>query len=87
MGRWACAGCETRCGSARGRWNLESFEITDLGTPIVAAALHAGHALRAELLPLCALDEETRLREEDPYTAILTDLGTTRVGVNASSSI
>ncbi len=36
--------------------------------PIFATAIHAGHALRGELLPLMALDEATRLREEDPYT-------------------
>lgn len=63
---------------------MDIFEITDLGTPIVATALHAGHAIRPEVLPLCALDEETRLREEDPYTGMLIDLGTTRVCVNAS---
>ncbi len=36
--------------------------------PIFATAVHAGHNIRAELLPLIALDETTRLREEDPYT-------------------
>ena len=36
--------------------------------PIFATAIHAGHHLRGELLPLIALDEATRLREEDPYT-------------------
>ena len=36
--------------------------------PIIATAIHAGHTLRGELLPLIALDEATRLREEDPYT-------------------
>lgn len=36
--------------------------------PIFATAIHAGHTLRGELLPLMALDEATRLREEDPYT-------------------
>lgn len=36
--------------------------------PLVATAVHAGHKVRGELLPLLALDEMTRLREEDPYT-------------------
>ncbi len=36
--------------------------------PVMATALHAGHELRAELLPLIALDEAERTREEDPYT-------------------
>lgn len=36
--------------------------------PLAATAIHAGHAVRAELVPLLAIDESTRLREEDPYT-------------------
>jgi hypothetical protein len=36
--------------------------------PLFATAIHAGHTVRRELLPLLALDESTRLREEDPYT-------------------
>jgi len=36
--------------------------------PIFATAIHAGHDIRNELLPLLAIDETTRLREEDPYT-------------------
>ncbi len=36
--------------------------------PIVATAIHAGHEVRRELLPLLTLDEPTRAREEDPYT-------------------
>jgi len=39
--------------------------------PLIASALHAGHALRAELAPLCAVPEADRLREEDPHTARL----------------
>lgn len=39
--------------------------------PIVATAIHAGHALRPEIAALIALDEATRLREEDPFTAEL----------------
>jgi len=36
--------------------------------PLLATSVHAGHDIRNELLPLIALDEATRLREEDPYT-------------------
>lgn len=36
--------------------------------PLVATAIHAGHEIRRELLPLLSLDEPTRAREEDPYT-------------------
>lgn len=36
--------------------------------PLFATAIHAGHDIRGELVPFLALDEATRLREEDPYT-------------------
>jgi hypothetical protein len=37
--------------------------------PLVACAIHEGHDVRSELEPLFALNEEERLREEDPFTA------------------
>jgi N-formylglutamate deformylase len=36
--------------------------------PLMATAVHAGHEVRHELLPLMALDDTDRVREEDPYT-------------------
>ncbi len=39
--------------------------------PLLATALHAGHGLRDELGRVMALDEATRLREEDPFTDYL----------------
>ena len=36
--------------------------------PLIATAIHAGHEIRGELLPLMALDEAERAHEEDPYT-------------------
>lgn len=36
--------------------------------PTVGLAVHAGHEVRPDLLPLMKMDEDTRLREEDPYT-------------------
>lgn len=36
--------------------------------PIFATAIHAGHKVRRELLPILALDDMERSREEDPYT-------------------
>ena len=36
--------------------------------PIVVTAIHSGHALREELQEIMALDEASRLREEDPFT-------------------
>lgn len=44
-------------------WTIEGEHA-----PIVATAIHAGHAVRPELLPKMALSEEERLREEDPFT-------------------
>ena len=40
----------------------------DLSVPTVATAIHAGHSVREELLPLMALDEAGRLFEEDAAT-------------------
>ena len=37
-------------------------------SPVFAVAAHHGHALRPEVADWIALDEEVRLREEDPYT-------------------
>lgn len=36
--------------------------------PLLAVAIHHGHRLRPEVEGWMALDEATRLREEDPYT-------------------
>jgi len=40
----------------------------DLSVPAIATAIHAGHKVRDELLPLMALDEAGRLFEEDAAT-------------------
>src|SRR5687768_4448948 len=49
---------------------LEPIVIVDEGDgPIVATALHDGHALRPEVAAGMVLDEAVRLREEDPFTA------------------
>jgi uncharacterized protein (DUF1810 family)/N-formylglutamate amidohydrolase len=47
--------------------------------PIVATAIHAGHDIRPELLQHMALSEAERLREEDPFTNLWVDVGSTRV--------
>ena len=44
------------------------FTVVEGDGPIIATAVHAGHALRSECATLTGLDEATRLREEDPYT-------------------
>jgi N-formylglutamate amidohydrolase len=42
---------------------------------VVATAIHAGHELRPDIHALTALDDATRLREEDPFTDLLTPVG------------
>lgn len=39
--------------------------------PVVATAIHDGHAVRPEVAKRLGLDEATRLREEDPFTSKL----------------
>jgi hypothetical protein len=51
---------------------------------IIATAIHAGHLLRPEISDLMRLDGPTRLREEDPYTDILTEAVPPRVVVDRS---
>jgi N-formylglutamate deformylase len=36
--------------------------------PLFGTAIHSGHEIRRELLPLLTIDESARAREEDPYT-------------------
>lgn len=52
--------------------------------PVIATAIHAGHVLRPELLALSALDEEDRLREEDPHTDRWLGLADNRIAVSTS---
>ncbi|WP_037150534.1 N-formylglutamate amidohydrolase [Rhizobium freirei] len=40
-------------------------------SPIVATAIHDGHAIRKELEGLYALSSDERLREEDPFTGFI----------------
>lgn len=52
--------------------------------PLIAAAIHDGHALRADVAAHMALSEADRLREEDPFTARWTGVASTRViGLNS----
>jgi N-formylglutamate amidohydrolase len=52
--------------------------------PIVATAIHDGHALRADVAAGLALDEATRLREEDPHTGRIAAMVPTRMVVTRS---
>jgi hypothetical protein len=44
-----------------------AFDL-DLSTPALVVAIHAGHNVREELLPLVQIPEKERLFEEDPAT-------------------
>lgn len=62
----------------------QPWEILIGDGPIVATAIHQGHDLRPEILERMFVDEATRLREEDPYTAEWTVVAGTRVIVHRS---
>jgi len=52
--------------------------------PVVATAIHAGHSLRPEVEERIALDDATRLREEDPFTDQWLSIAGTTVAVSMS---
>ncbi len=43
----------------------------DWDSQIVATSVHAGHGLRPEIAEQMVLDEDVRLREEDPHTDVI----------------
>lgn len=47
--------------------------------PIIATAIHAGHALRPGMAELMEINDSARLREEDPHTNEWTVIGDARV--------
>ena len=49
--------------------------------PLVAAAIHNGHAVRSELVDLLALGDAERRYEEDPFTGAWTSIAPTRIVV------
>lgn len=51
---------------------------------MMAVALHNGHEVRPEVAALFAIDESDRRREEDPFTALWTDIADIRLVVNRS---
>jgi N-formylglutamate amidohydrolase len=59
---------------------MEPPFTVDIGEgPIVATAIHDGHAMRLACGEACALDDGTRLREEDPHTARFAAVAPTRL--------
>ena len=53
-------------------------------SPVVATAIHSGHALRQEVADIMSIDTNDRLREEDPYTDRLVDIADNRITVHTS---
>ena len=58
---------------------MELFQINVGDGPLIASAIHSGHAMRPEVAAMTALDERQRLREEDPHTNILADVAPTQI--------
>lgn len=52
--------------------------------PLLVTTVHAGHALRPTLASRMALDDQIRLREEDPFTDLLVSVGGSEVVVDQS---
>jgi N-formylglutamate deformylase len=48
-------------------------------SPVVAAAIHDGHDTRPNIERRLAIDEESRLHEEDPYTGEWTQIAKTQI--------
>lgn len=60
------------------------WQITEGDSPLVATAIHAGHDVRSEIVPYLAIDNDQRLREEDPFTdRWATIAGSTIVGLRS----
>ncbi len=55
------------------------WELRKGSGPLVGVAIHAGHNLRAEIVPLLAIDEQQRFREEDPYSEYWTNVCGTQI--------
>ena len=55
------------------------WKITNGHNPVAAAAIHDGHRVREEVSKIISLTEAERLREEDPFTAIWTEVAETRI--------
>lgn len=49
--------------------HTDLWTVSRAASPILATAIHDGHALEPSIAPCMALDGAGRLREEDPFTA------------------
>src|SRR5690606_25925572 len=62
----------------------EDWDLVMGDGPVIATAIHDGHAIRDSLQPYLAIDAATRRREEDPMTGFLTEAGDIRIRVRRS---
>ncbi|UIR57712.1 N-formylglutamate amidohydrolase [Sphingobacterium sp. SRCM116780] len=60
------------------------YVLEEKGGPVLALAIHDGHQLADQLAPFMNLSASERRREEDPFTGLLTDIGTNRFIVKTS---
>lgn len=61
-----------------------SWVMVEGDGPVVAAAIHDGHDVRADVAALFAITEADRWREEDPCTATWTTVADTQIVVRRS---
>lgn len=64
--------------------SLFEFRLTRADSPFWAVAPHDGHQISPPLAPYLLLDDEQRLREEDPYTACMAELPVNQLFVGTS---
>ncbi len=60
------------------------YDIRQVRSPLIAAALHDGHAVAEPLSDYMHLKEHERFREEDPYTGYMADFAASQVLVGTS---
>ncbi|MDQ3395128.1 MAG: N-formylglutamate amidohydrolase [Bacteroidota bacterium] len=63
---------------------MSSFKIHEEKGPFIATAIHDGHLLRKNLLEVVNLNDQERLREEDPFTGSWVDIADTWIKVQDS---
>jgi N-formylglutamate deformylase len=62
----------------------QPWTVSTADGPLIAVAIHAGHELRPEVARHIRLGGAERLREEDPFTSVWTEVAPTRVVVHRS---
>lgn len=60
------------------------WSVTRADDPVVATAIHNGHAVRPTVAPHIALNRQERLREEDPHTGFLAEVAPSHIIVHRS---